>query len=101
MGEVRGAQRQRSAVGTGGGNECISAVEGNIEPLVAIRDPGVRAIGAVHQMPKTGGGSSPQAKRTINVHPGVKPPGNRDNIREPVKRSGINVARLQDDQSRS
>ena len=64
------------------GDERISAIKGDIEPLVAIGGPGIRLVHSLHEMPVARAGRGPQSERAIDVHPAL---GN-------ASRSGINFS---------
>ena len=53
----------------GAEDEC--RVVGNVQPLVRVRDPGVRPLDAAQERPELRAGGGPEPERTVDVQPGA------------------------------
>ena len=51
--------------------EGVSAVEGDVEPLVAVGCPGVGGVGSVEEVAEARGGGAPEAEGAVDVDPGA------------------------------
>src|SRR5205814_8415617 len=94
-GEIGRAVRHGRRVCVGVSAEGVTAVVRDVEPLVAVRRPGVRGPDAGHQM--TGGrtGRGPQPEGPVDVDPRAVAVSHLRRADEVVKGASIDVARLQ------
>ncbi len=64
---------ERGAVGGGIGYEGVSAIEGDVEPLVAVGCPGVGGLGSAEEVAEAWAGGAPEAEGSVDVDPGAVP----------------------------
>ncbi len=57
------------AMGLAVGYEGVSAVEGDVEPLVAVGCPGVGGVGSVEEVAKARARGAPEAEGSVDVDP--------------------------------
>jgi hypothetical protein len=76
-------------------NEGIPAVEGRIEPFVAVRRPGIGKLGAAQVMPMLRARGYPQAESAIDMHPGSVPMSEWDELAEEIEGADVKIAGLQ------
>jgi len=97
VGEIGGVIGERCAVGGSIGNEGIAAVEGDIEPFVAVGDPGVGVFDAFEEVLESRTDGGPEAEGSVDVNPGVVSFCERNELREVVEGADVNVTGLKDD----
>ena len=78
-------------------HEGQATVVGDVEPLVGVRGPGVRALEAAGQMPPGGRGQRPEAEGAVDVDPGTGGLQPRTDLVGRVEGTGVHVACLDTD----
>src|ERR1700728_4332404 len=79
------------------GDECVAAVVGDVEPLVAVGGPGIGRAGSGAQVTKARTGIGPESEGAVDVYPRVVAPGDGNQLLERVEDAGVELARLQND----
>ena len=76
------------------------AVVRDIQPLVRVGRPGVRALDAAHLLPKGRRSSGPETERAVDVEPGTMPLAEVGDLVEGIERSSVDLPGLRADDRR-
>ena len=72
----------------------------DVQPLVRVRDPGIGALGAAHEVTELRTCRGPQPKRTVDVEPGPVVGARVGDLVEVVEGARVHLARLRADDGR-
>ena len=79
-------------------HENEAAVEGDVEPLVAVGRPGVCLLDSGQEITKSRTDISPEAEGAVDMHPCAMLLRQRDERLEGIEGAGVELTRLQADQ---
>ena len=82
------------------GAEDERRVVGDVQPLVGVRDPGIRPLDAVDEMTKTRARTRPETESTVDVQPRTVRSNRIGDLVEGIECSGVHLARLRADDRR-
>jgi len=99
VGEIGGMIGEGCAMGVAIGHESITAVEWNVQPFVAVGYPRVGAFDAREEMPEARGRGGPETERSVDMNPCAVFLCQRNESREVVEGTDVNVTGLKDDDS--
>jgi hypothetical protein len=76
-------------------HEGITAVVGDVEPLVPVGGPRIRRLGSSEQVPQLWHRVAPESHRTVHVHPRVSFVSQADELGEGIEDAAVDVAGLE------
>src|ERR1022692_904232 len=97
MRDVARLKRHRVAMWLRMRNESVATVVGHVQPLVSVRCPRIRFVDAQKQRSVLLARICPQAKCTVDMHPGAIAVRKRNKVGEPIERSDVKVTCLKQD----